>query len=54
MNRGRLDAETVRDAVLLAFPTIKTLEGLATFASADALVEWASGQTANKRETRNK
>ncbi len=33
------------DDVLLAFPTVKTLEGLATFASADALIEWASGQT---------
>lgn len=34
-----------RDEVLLAFPTAKTLEGLATFASADALLEWARGRT---------
>ena len=31
--------------MLLAFPTIKTLEGLAAFASADALLEWAAGRT---------
>ncbi len=34
-----------RDEVLLAFPTSKTLEGLATFVSADALIEWARGRT---------
>jgi 8-oxo-dGTP pyrophosphatase MutT (NUDIX family) len=39
-----------RDAItggelLLAFPTIKVLEGLAQFDSADALMEWARGRT---------
>jgi 8-oxo-dGTP pyrophosphatase MutT (NUDIX family) len=34
-----------RDELLLAFPTIKTLEGLAGFASADELLEWARGRT---------
>ncbi len=34
-----------REDVLLAFPTIKTLEGLATFDSADALLVWARGRT---------
>ena len=38
-------AAIASDAVLLAFPTVKTLEGLAGFASADALIEWASGRT---------
>ena len=33
------------DDLLLAFPTIKTLEGLAAFPSADALLEWARGRT---------
>jgi 8-oxo-dGTP pyrophosphatase MutT (NUDIX family) len=31
--------------LLLAFPTIKVLEGLAQFDSADALMDWARGRT---------
>lgn len=42
---GDAVARSERDELLLAFPTIKTLQGLATFNSADALVEWASGRT---------
>ncbi len=38
------------DELLLAFPTVKTLEGLASFASADALLEWASGRTVDAVE----
>ena len=34
-----------RGELVLAFPTIKTLEGLASFPSADALLEWAAGRT---------
>lgn len=34
-----------RDELLLAFPTIKTLEGLVAFASADELLDWAEGRT---------
>src|SRR4051794_21223727 len=33
-----------RDEILLVFPTIKTLEQLAPFASADELLEWATGR----------
>jgi 8-oxo-dGTP pyrophosphatase MutT (NUDIX family) len=33
-----------RGDLLLAFPTIKVLEGLAQFASAEALLEWARGR----------
>src|SRR5215204_7334335 len=32
-----------RDEILLVFPTIKTLEQLAPFESATAILEWASG-----------
>jgi 8-oxo-dGTP pyrophosphatase MutT (NUDIX family) len=32
------------EGVLLAFPTTKTLEGLASFPSTDALLEWAAGR----------
>lgn len=42
--RSALDAYE-RDELVLAFPTIKTLEGLTTFDSADALLEWAAGRT---------
>lgn len=38
-------AALAADEVLLAFPTVKTLEGLEGFASADALLEWAEGRT---------
>ena len=41
--RGALDAHG-RDEILLVFPTIKTLEQLAEFSSADALLEWAAGR----------
>ena len=41
--RGALDAHG-RDEILLVFPTIKTLEQLAEFPSADALLEWAAGR----------
>jgi 8-oxo-dGTP pyrophosphatase MutT (NUDIX family) len=33
-----------RDEMLLVFPTIKTLEQLAPFGSADELLEWATGR----------
>ena len=42
--RAALDAYE-RDELLLAFPTIKTLEGLAGFATADELLGWAQGRT---------
>jgi 8-oxo-dGTP pyrophosphatase MutT (NUDIX family) len=38
-------ARRERDELLLAFPTIKVLEGLARFDSADALLEWARGRS---------
>ena len=41
--QGALDAHG-RDEILLVFPTIKTLEQLAEFSSADELLEWASGR----------
>jgi 8-oxo-dGTP pyrophosphatase MutT (NUDIX family) len=41
-----------RDELLLAFPTVKTLEGLAKFASADAILTWAEGQTVAPVEPR--
>ena len=41
--RGALDAHG-RDEILLVFPTIKTLEQLAEFSTADDLLEWASGR----------
>jgi 8-oxo-dGTP pyrophosphatase MutT (NUDIX family) len=41
--RSALDAHG-RDEILLVFPTIKTLEQLAEFSSADALLEWAAGR----------
>lgn len=34
-----------REEILLVFPTIKTLEQLAPFASAGALLQWARGRT---------
>ena len=39
-----LDAHT-REQILLVFPTIKTLEQLAPFPSAAALLDWARGRT---------
>ena len=41
--RGAIEAHE-RDEILLVFPTIKTLEQLAEFSSADALLEWAAGR----------
>jgi 8-oxo-dGTP pyrophosphatase MutT (NUDIX family) len=41
---GALEAHE-RDEILLVFPTIKTLEQLAEFTSADALLEWAAGRS---------
>lgn len=42
--QGALDAFG-RDEILLVFPTIKTLEQLAPFGSADALLDFARGRT---------
>ena len=41
--QGALDAHA-RDEILLVFPTIKTLEQLAEFSTADELLEWAGGR----------
>jgi 8-oxo-dGTP pyrophosphatase MutT (NUDIX family) len=41
--RGALEAYE-RDELLLVFPTIKTLEQLAPFGSADELLAWATGR----------
>jgi 8-oxo-dGTP pyrophosphatase MutT (NUDIX family) len=41
--RGALDAHA-RDEISLVFPTIKTLEQLAEFSTADELLEWAGGR----------
>jgi 8-oxo-dGTP pyrophosphatase MutT (NUDIX family) len=41
--RGALEAYG-RDEILLVFPTIKTLEQLTPFASADELLGWATGR----------
>jgi 8-oxo-dGTP pyrophosphatase MutT (NUDIX family) len=41
--RGAIEAHQ-RNEILLVFPTIKTLEQLAAFESADALLEWAAGR----------
>lgn len=41
-----------RDELMLAFPTIKTLEALASFATADALLDWADGRTVEPVEPR--
>ena len=38
-------AAHARDELLLAFPTIKTIEGLARFENADELLTWAAGRT---------
>ncbi|HET8952323.1 MAG TPA: NUDIX hydrolase [Solirubrobacteraceae bacterium] len=42
--RGAIEAHE-RDEILLVFPTIKTLEQLAEFSSADALLDWAAGRS---------
>jgi 8-oxo-dGTP pyrophosphatase MutT (NUDIX family) len=41
--QGALDAFT-REEILLVFPTIKTLEQLVPFATADELLTWAAGR----------
>jgi 8-oxo-dGTP pyrophosphatase MutT (NUDIX family) len=41
--RGALEAYE-REEIMLVFPTIKTLEQLAPFQSAAAILEWASGR----------
>ena len=41
--QGALEAHA-RDEILLVFPTIKTLEQLAGFDSADELLDWAGGR----------
>jgi 8-oxo-dGTP pyrophosphatase MutT (NUDIX family) len=47
---GDAVARGERDELLLAFPTIKTLQGLAGFDSADALLTWAEGRTVDPVE----
>ncbi len=42
--QGALDAYG-REEILLVFPTIKTLEQLTPFATADALLDYARGRT---------
>ncbi len=42
--RGALEAHA-REEIVLVFPTIKTLEQLERFASADELLAWARGRT---------
>jgi hypothetical protein len=49
--RGANEAHE-RDEILLVFPTIKTLEQLGAFDSADALLEWAAGRTVEPVEPR--
>jgi 8-oxo-dGTP pyrophosphatase MutT (NUDIX family) len=49
--RGALDAHE-REEILLVFPTIKTLEGLAGFESADELLEWARDRKVEPVEPR--
>jgi 8-oxo-dGTP pyrophosphatase MutT (NUDIX family) len=41
--RGAIEAHE-RDEILLVFPTIKTLEQLGEFSSADELLDWAAGR----------
>ena len=48
---GALEAH-VREEILLVFPTIKTLEQLAPFPSAEALLSWARGRTVAPIEPR--
>ena len=49
--QGALDAHA-RDEILLVFPTIKTLESLTGFGSADELLEWARGRKVEPVEPR--
>ena len=49
--RGAIEAHE-RDEILLVFPTIKTLEQLSEFDSADVLLAWAAGRTVEAVEPR--
>jgi 8-oxo-dGTP pyrophosphatase MutT (NUDIX family) len=51
-NPGDAIAANERDELLLAFPTIRTLDGLSRFPSADALLEFAVGRTVEPVEPR--
>jgi len=49
--QGAIDAHA-RDEILLVFPTMKTLESLAGFETADELLEWARGRKVEPVEPR--
>jgi 8-oxo-dGTP pyrophosphatase MutT (NUDIX family) len=49
--RGAIEAHE-RDEILLVFPTIKTLESLSGFGTADELLAWAAGRTVEPVEPR--
>jgi len=49
--RGAIEAHE-REEISLVFPTIKTLEQLAGFSSADELLEWAAGRVVEPIEPR--
>jgi 8-oxo-dGTP pyrophosphatase MutT (NUDIX family) len=49
--RGAIEAHE-RDEILLVFPTIKTLEALSGFGSADELLSWAGDRTVEPVEPR--
>jgi len=49
--RGAIEAHE-REEISLVFPTIKTLEQLAEFSSADELLEWAAGRVVEPIEPR--
>jgi 8-oxo-dGTP pyrophosphatase MutT (NUDIX family) len=51
-NPGEAIKANARNELLLAFPTIKTLEGLARFENADELLRWADGRTVEAVEPR--
>ncbi|MEA2168207.1 MAG: hypothetical protein QOF76_1507 [Solirubrobacteraceae bacterium] len=51
-NPGEAIKANERHELLLAFPTIKTLDGLSQFESADALLDWAAGRTVEPIEPR--
>jgi hypothetical protein len=51
-NPGAAMEANARNELLLAFPTQRTLEGLAKFDSADELLEWAQGRTVEPVEPR--
>ncbi len=49
--RGAIEAHE-RDEIMLVFPTIKTLEQLEAFGSADEILEWAKGRKVEPIEPR--